>query len=234
MELELGVLDDVRRDECGRADGDEILREGFVVEQFRARHAHHLDGDAAEADVVDVRGAVRTRPGKAHPRLVGARLGEDAPPHVLRDALVDDDLPSHDAVRFGVSRAENLARLVDLPQVGAHVGDDRVEGRLFAGHARFLGERQTLVGAAPVDQGLHRSGDGLAEEAVEGRPVVRVRPAHDVQQVLRAALHPSLELQRTGGHRTAVLRACSPGQQSSATAAPAAKPAASRSATSSL
>ena len=64
LDLQLRVGLGVRRHEGRRRDAEHVLRELLLVHQLRTGHAHQLDADAHEADVVDVRRDVGPGPEK--------------------------------------------------------------------------------------------------------------------------------------------------------------------------
>ena len=67
LDLQLRVGARVGRHEGRRRHAEHVLRELLLVHQLRPRHAHQLDADAHEADVVDVGRDVGPGPGEAHP-----------------------------------------------------------------------------------------------------------------------------------------------------------------------
>src|SRR5437870_8272804 len=75
-------------DKCGRGDTEHVYGKFLLIHQFRPGHAHELDADAHESDVVDVRRDVRTRPGKADPATERLRLGIDAVAKLRRKIVV--------------------------------------------------------------------------------------------------------------------------------------------------
>ena len=87
-------------------------------------------------------------PGEAHPRAVGARLGEDAAPHVLRQVVADGELGAHDAVRLGVAAALEVARLPEAAHLRGERVDDRLEVLLLVRLDALLGERRDRRRAA--------------------------------------------------------------------------------------
>ena len=67
-------------------------------------------------------------PGEAHPRAVGARLGEDAAPHVLGQVVADRELGPHDAVGLRVAAALEVAGLPEAADLRGERVDDRPGG----------------------------------------------------------------------------------------------------------
>ena len=110
--LQLRVGAHVRSHEGRGGDPEEILGELLLVHELRTGHAHQLDADAHEADVVDVRGDVRARDPRSAPRRdrFAARQRCRAGTAAAR-LVVNDELGAHDAVRLGVAAALEAARL---------------------------------------------------------------------------------------------------------------------------
>ena len=118
-------------------------------------------------DIFDVRRDVGAGTGKAHPGPVGPRLRVDAVPQLGRQAVVDDELAAHDAVRLRVAAALEAAGLPEQPHLLVEARDDRVEIGLFVRDRLFLGDRQSFVRALPVDQRRRQPGDRIAKHGVE-------------------------------------------------------------------
>ena len=74
LDLQLRVRLGIRRHEGRRRDAEHVLRELLLVHQLRAGHAHQLDADAHEADVLDVGRDVGPGPEKRDPGAEGLRL----------------------------------------------------------------------------------------------------------------------------------------------------------------
>src|SRR5215472_10928752 len=87
--LEVGVGFGVRSYEGRRRNAKHVMGEFLIIHQLVPGHAHNLETDAHEADIINVRSDVGTRSGKTHPRLKGARLGEDAATHMLGNVVTD-------------------------------------------------------------------------------------------------------------------------------------------------
>ena len=139
------------------------------LHQFGAGNSHQFDADAHETHVVDVRRHVRPGSGKAHPGAIGFGLRVDAVPELRRQAVVDDELRTHDAVGLGVSAAFESARLPEPAHLRPEAIDDRLERRLFVRLHLFLGDLQSFVRALPVDQRGGRARDRIAQHRIEGR-----------------------------------------------------------------
>ena len=156
----------VRGDEGRRADGGEVLRVLLVVPQLLARHAHDLDADAAEADVVDVRLDMRPGPGEAHPAAIGRRRREQPVAQVLGQAVVDRELAAHEPVRLGVAGPLEAAAGKIAHEMPAHLVDHRLRTLLLAELRRLLGEADVLPAAPDVlEPGRQRAAIGMRKTA---------------------------------------------------------------------
>ena len=74
LDLQLRVRLRVGRDEGRRRDAEHVERELLLLHQLRAGHAHQLDADAHEPDIVDVGRDVGTGTGEADPGAESLRL----------------------------------------------------------------------------------------------------------------------------------------------------------------
>ena len=150
-DLQPGVGTAVWGDEGRRADAEEILSVRLVLHQLGPRHAHHLDGHAHEADVIDVLGHCGSGTGIAHPGGKAPRRGEDTTAQVRRQAAADGNLASHQAMGLGVAAALKMARSEVADHLVSHARDNRGDVRLFIGirrssaSARFSRLRPRLI-----------------------------------------------------------------------------------------
>src|SRR4029079_15645432 len=153
LDLQLCVCPYVRRHKCRRGDSEHVLGEFFLFHELRTRHAHQLDADAHESHVVDIWSDVGSWSRKPNPGRICARLSENAAPQFRRKAVVNNELSAHDSVCLRVSASLKSSW---LPKQGHLIGealDDRVDPLLFILKSLFLGDLQTLVSTARVDQG---------------------------------------------------------------------------------
>ena len=178
--LELRVLADVRGDEAGRRDEQQVLRALLVVEQLGAGNVHELDPDRALAVVLQVRRRVRARTGEAHPRREAARSREEPVPQLVRQAGQHGQLPAQHPERLGVAEPLRAAGQPVLPGERDQLVDRVLDQLLLVGQLPLLGEREVLVGAPRVLQRLQGGEQRRAQPPVEPRPVA----------VLGAALQP--------------------------------------------
>src|SRR6266480_8166842 len=132
-------------DKCGRGDAEHVYCKFLLTHQLRPGHAHELDADAHESDVVDVRRDVGTRPGKANPATERLRLGIDAVAKLRRKIVVNDKLPAHDALSFRVSAALKSAGFPESSHLRGKTLDNRVEIFLLVRQQLFLSNFQALV-----------------------------------------------------------------------------------------
>src|SRR5262245_50173495 len=126
LDLELRVRVGVRRNERGRRDTKHVERVLLVVHELFAGHAHQLDADAHEPDVVDVGRDVWARSRETHPCLERLRLRIDPVAELLGQVVMDDELTPQNALRFGISAALETA---GLPQT-AHLLLERIDDRI--------------------------------------------------------------------------------------------------------
>ena len=110
------------------------------------------------------------------------RLGEDAVAELGRQAVVDDELGAHDAVRLGVAAALEAARLPEPAHLLLEAGDDRVDELLFVGQRLLLGELQAFVDALPVDQRGDEARERVAQHGIEGRAEEGIEAALDLDE----------------------------------------------------
>src|SRR4029450_6622643 len=132
-------------DKCGRGDTEHVYGKFLLIHQLRPGHAHELDADAHESDVVDVRRDVRTGPGKTDPATKRLRLGIDAVAKLRRKIVVNDKLPAYDALSFGVPAALKSAGFPESSHLRDKALDNRAEIFLLVRQQFFLGKLQPLV-----------------------------------------------------------------------------------------
>ena len=89
-------------------------------------------------------------PGEANPRAVGARLREDAAPHVLRQVVADRELGPHDAVGLRVAAALEVAGLPQAADLRGERVDDVLEVLLLVRLDALLGQSR---GRRPAPSG---------------------------------------------------------------------------------
>src|SRR4029077_1118491 len=132
-------------DKCGRGDAEQVYGKFLLIHQFRPGHAHELDADAHEPDVVDVRRDVRTGPGKADPATELVRPGIDAVTKLRRKIVMNDKFATDDALSFSVPAALKSAGFPEPPHLRGKAFDDGVEKFLLVRQQPFLGDFQTFV-----------------------------------------------------------------------------------------
>src|SRR5439155_25524425 len=137
----------VRRDEGRRRHAEKVLGEFLLVHELRAWHAHQLDADAHEPDVVDVGRDVRSRAGKTYPCPKTLRLGKYAATHRLRQAVVDDEFAAHDAVRLVVPSPLETTRLPEVAHVRLEAWKDRSDVHSLVRDKAFFGCAKSCLGA---------------------------------------------------------------------------------------
>src|SRR5271166_7104535 len=101
--LKLSVRRYVRRYEGRRADSQHILREAFVVHQLWPRHAHHLDANANEANVVDIGWTVRSRTREAHPSGKGLPFRENSVLKIRGDVVANEHFAAQNSVSLCIA-----------------------------------------------------------------------------------------------------------------------------------
>src|SRR5262245_40783912 len=94
--LKLGVLLHIGRREGWSADGRAVLGELLVIHELWTGHAHQLDPDAQNSDVVDIRRTRWTRPRKTHPgRKCSSFTEHTLPPLIVKVRFDDEFAPDY-------------------------------------------------------------------------------------------------------------------------------------------
>src|SRR5258708_34639381 len=155
----------------------------FVLPQFGALNAHHLDADADKPDVVDMRLDVRAGAGKTDPAAVGLWRREQSMPEGFRQVVGNDQFTAHEAVGLGIAGAFEAARREIQHQMTTHFVDHGLDILILAGLRRLLSQGDILAAAREIDQRRQEPRDRLAQHIVERRPQKRL-------------LEPSLEMQQ--------------------------------------
>jgi hypothetical protein len=187
FDLKLRIRPGVWCDEGWRRDAEHVLREPFFVHQFGTRHAHQLDADAHEPDIVDVGRHVGTGSGKTDPRLERLRFREDAVAKLRGQVVAHGELAANDPLRLRVPAPLEPSGLPQQAHLLFEARDDRLQVFLFVRDRPFLGDRESLVGPLHVDQRRREPRQGVAEQRVERRPDERIEaaldPDHERQEV---------------------------------------------------
>src|SRR6266480_1579961 len=143
--LQVRIRLDVLCDKCGRGDTEHVHGKFLLIHQFRSGHAHELDADAHETDVIDVRCDVRTGPGKTDPATERLRLGIDAVAKLRGKIVVNDKLPAYDDLSFGVPAALKSAGFPETSNLRCNSLDNRAQISLLFTQQLSLGIFHPLI-----------------------------------------------------------------------------------------
>src|ERR1700732_3752488 len=183
--LQSGIGFDVRRNECRRANGREILGVLFVIPQFFTIHSHHFDAEADKSDVVDIRFDMRSGTGKADPAAIGLRRREQSVPEIAGQVVVNDQFAANKAVRLGIAGALEAASREIADQMTTHLVDHGLNVLIFAWLQRLFRQSDVLAAALKIDQCRKYPRHRLPEHGVEGGSQERLlEPALQIQEDL--------------------------------------------------
>src|SRR5262245_23270394 len=188
--LQVRVRLNVLCDKRGRGDAEHVDGKFFLIHQFRSGNAHEFDADTHEADVVDIGGDIRTRPGEADPAAEGLRRGIDAVSKLRRKIVVNDKLPANDALSLGVSSSLKPAWFPESAHLRVKAFDDGVEIFLFARQKLFLGDFQAFVLAPFIHQCSDEARYWIAKGCVEYRSQPGIDSTFHLQKEHRRVAHP--------------------------------------------
>src|SRR5579864_2723871 len=206
LDLQLCVGFGVGRNEGRGGNTEHILGKLLLLHQFGPGHSHQLDADAHEADIVDIRRNVRARTRKTNPSPVGARLRIYAVTQLRRDIVVNNKLPSHDALCLRISSAFETSRFPEQLHLLFEALDDRVQVRFFTGNRLFLSDSQAFVRALAVDQSGYQACDRIAKHGIERRTEKWIESAFQMYQGGRSIGQPVQERRAGVGFRYGSIR----------------------------